>query len=154
MITNEITFSAFKLHFLFEYLLIPKIVGLTIFAMSTEKLSVLHCFVLFVLLLFKIKEMGKFSDIVKSEIPTLVDFYATWCGPCQTMHPIMDRLKDDLGNKVRILKIDIDKNSDVAEKFKIRGVPTFILFKKGEILWRQSGVIDINTLKNKIKQAI
>ena len=54
--------------------------------------------------------MGKFSDIVKSEIPTLVDFHATWCGPCKTMHPIMDRLKDDLGSKIRILKIDIDKN--------------------------------------------
>jgi len=98
--------------------------------------------------------MGKFSDIVKSEIPTLVDFHAIWCGPCKTMHPIMDRLKDDLGCKIRILKIDIDKNPDVAEKFKVRSVPTFVLFKKGEILWRQSGAMDINTLKNKIKQAI
>jgi len=98
--------------------------------------------------------MGKFSDIVKSEIPTLVDFHAIWCGPCKTMHPIMDRLKDDLGSKIRILKIDIDKNQDVAEKFKVRSVPTFVLFKKGEILWRQSGAMDINTLKNKIKQAI
>lgn len=98
--------------------------------------------------------MGKFSDIVKSDIPTLVDFHATWCGPCKTMHPIMDRLKDDLGSKIRILKIDIDKNQDVAEKFKVRSVPTFVLFKKGEILWRQSGAMDLNTLKNKIKQTL
>ena len=98
--------------------------------------------------------MGKFSDIVNSDLPTLVDFHAIWCGPCKTMHPIMDRLKDDLGSKIRILKIDIDKNQDVAEKFKVRSVPTFVLFKKGEILWRQSGAMDINTLKNKIKQSL
>jgi thioredoxin 1 len=98
--------------------------------------------------------MGKFSDIVKSDTPTLVDFYATWCGPCQMMSPVLDRLKNEMGSQVRILKIDVDKNQEVADKFKVRGVPTFILFKKGEILWRQSGGMDINTLKNKIKQAI
>lgn len=98
--------------------------------------------------------MGKFSDIVKSDIPTLVDFYATWCGPCQAMSPVLDRLKNEMGSQVRILKIDVDKNQEVAAKFKVRGVPTFVLFKKGEILWRQSGGMDINTLKTKIKQAI
>lgn len=98
--------------------------------------------------------MGKFSDIVKSDIPTLVDFHATWCGPCQTMHPILDRLKKDIGSQVRILKIDVDKNQEVANKFKVRGVPTFILFKKGEIIWRQSGAMDINTLRNKIKLSL
>ena len=98
--------------------------------------------------------MGKFTDIVKSETPTLVDFYATWCGPCKMMHPILDQLKDQMGSKVRILKIDVDKNQDVAEKFKVRGVPTFVLFKNGEILWRQSGVIELGTLKSKINQSI
>ena len=98
--------------------------------------------------------MGKFTDIVKSETPTLVDFYATWCGPCKMMHPILDQLKDQMGSKVRILKIDVDKNQDVAEKFKVRGVPTFVLFKNGEILWRQSGVIELSTLKSKINQSI
>lgn len=98
--------------------------------------------------------MGKFSDIVKSEIPTLVDFHATWCGPCKMMIPVLDKLKDEMGSKIRIIKIDIDKNQEVAEKFKVRGVPTFILFKKGEIQWRQSGGMDINTLKNKIKPSL
>ena len=98
--------------------------------------------------------MGKFNDIVKSSTPTLVDFHATWCGPCQVMHPIMDRLKNEMGSQVRILKIDVDKNQEVANKFKVRSVPTFVLFKDGEILWRLSGGMDINTLKSKIKAAI
>jgi thioredoxin 1 len=98
--------------------------------------------------------MGKFNDIVKSSTPTLVDFHATWCGPCQAMHPVMDRLKNEIGSQVRILKIDVDKNQEVANKFKVRSVPTFMLFKDGEILWKQSGGMDINTLKSKIKAAI
>jgi thioredoxin 1 len=98
----------------------------------------------------KQSEMGKFSDIVKSETPTLVDFYATWCGPCKVMHPILDKLKVDMGDKIRILKIDVDKNQEVAAKFKIRGVPTFMLFKKGEILWQQSGGMELNVLKSKL----
>ncbi|MEY4522273.1 MAG: thioredoxin [Bacteroidota bacterium] len=98
--------------------------------------------------------MGKFSDIVKSETPTLVDFFATWCGPCQAMSPVLDKLKAEMGSQVRVLKIDVDKNQEVAAKFKVRGVPTFVLFKKGEILWRQSGGMDLSTLKNKIKSSI
>jgi thioredoxin 1 len=98
--------------------------------------------------------MGKFNDIVKSSTPTLVDFHATWCGPCQAMHPVMDRLKNEMGSQVRILKIDVDKNQEVANKFKVRSVPTFMLFKDGEILWKKSGGMDINTLKSKIKAAI
>jgi thioredoxin 1 len=98
--------------------------------------------------------MGKFSDIVKSDTPTLVDFFATWCGPCQAMSPVLDKLKAEMGSQVRVLKIDVDKNQEVAAKFKVRGVPTFVLFKKGEILWRQSGGMDLTTLKNKIKASI
>ena len=94
--------------------------------------------------------MGKFKEIVQSETPTLVDFFATWCGPCKAMQPVLDQLKTDLGDSIRIIKIDIDKNQDVAEKFKVKGVPTFVLFKKGEILWRQSGGMSLNTLKDKI----
>ncbi|MES2798807.1 MAG: thioredoxin [Bacteroidota bacterium] len=94
--------------------------------------------------------MGKFNDIIKSDVPTLVDFYATWCGPCQTMHPILDKLKVEMGDKIRVLKIDIDKNIDVAEKFKIKGVPTFMLFKNGASLWRQSGAMDLATLKKRV----
>lgn len=98
--------------------------------------------------------MGKFSDIVKSDTPTLVDFFATWCGPCQAMSPVLDKLKAEMGSQIRVLKIDVDKNQEVAAKFKVRGVPTFVLFKKGEILWRQSGGMDLTTLKNKIKSSI
>lgn len=98
--------------------------------------------------------MGKFSDIVKSDTPTLVDFFATWCGPCQAMGPVLDKLKAEMGSQVRVLKIDVDKNQEVAAKFKVRGVPTFVLFKKGEIVWRQSGGMDLSTLKNKIKSSI
>lgn len=94
--------------------------------------------------------MGKFKEIVQSETPTLVDFFATWCGPCKAMQPVLDQLKTDLGDSIRIIKIDIDKNQDVAEKFKVKGVPTFVLFKKGEILWRQSGGMSLSTLKDKI----
>lgn len=98
--------------------------------------------------------MSKFKEIVASNTPTLVDFYATWCGPCQTMMPVLDSLKNRMGDKLRILKIDVDKNPDISDKFKVRGVPTFVLFKSGEILWRQSGGMDINTLENKIKSSI
>ncbi len=80
-------------------------------------------------------KMGKFNEIIKSQTPTLVDFYATWCGPCKMMHPVLDELKQKMGNKVNILKIDVDKNPAVADKFQIRGVPTFILFKNGGDSW-------------------
>lgn len=94
--------------------------------------------------------MGNFQDIVKGETPTLVDFFATWCGPCKAMQPTLDQLKTDMNEKVRILKIDVDKNQAVAEKFKVRGVPNFVLFKNGEIIWRQSGGMSLQTLKDKI----
>ncbi|MCT4562028.1 MAG: thioredoxin [Crocinitomicaceae bacterium] len=95
--------------------------------------------------------MGKFQDIIQSDTPTLVDFYATWCGPCQAMMPTIDQLKQKKGNSLRILKIDVDKNQEVAARFKIRSVPTLMLFKKGEVIWRQSGGMDLNTLIQKTK---
>ena len=85
--------------------------------------------------------MGKFNDIIKSEIPTLVDFHATWCGPCKTMSPILEDLKKQMGPKIRILKIDVDKNQDLAAMQQVRGVPTLMLYQKGQLLWRQSGVV-------------
>jgi len=94
--------------------------------------------------------MGSFQDIVNGEVPTLVDFFATWCGPCKAMQPVLDQLKNDMGENVRIIKIDVDKNPQAADKFKVRGVPTFVLFKDGEIMWRQSGGMPLQTLKDKI----
>ncbi len=98
--------------------------------------------------------MSKFREIIQSETPTLVDFYATWCGPCQQMHPILDHLKVKMGSSIRVVKIDVDKNQEVASKFKIRSVPTLLLFKKGEIVWRQAGGMDAKALEQKIKNAL
>ncbi|MBK6398792.1 MAG: thioredoxin [Bacteroidetes bacterium] len=86
--------------------------------------------------------MSKFNDIINSEVPTLVDFSATWCGPCKMMEPILQNLSKKVGNSARILKVDIDKNPAVANLYQIQSVPTLLLFVKGEIKWRQSGVVN------------
>lgn len=93
----------------------------------------------------------KFAELINNETPTLVDFYAEWCGPCKAMKPILEDLKKKIGSEATIIKLDVDKNPLVAQAYHIRGVPTLILFKKGKILWKQSGVIAANDLYNIIK---
>jgi thioredoxin 1 len=91
--------------------------------------------------------MEKFSEIINSDQLTLVDFFATWCGPCKTMHPVLEQLKKDLGDSIRIIKIDVDKNEQLSMVYRIQAVPTLMLFRKGEVVWRQSGALSLNDLK-------
>ncbi len=84
---------------------------------------------------------SSFHDIIQSEKPVLIDFYATWCGPCQMLGPILKEVKDNLGDRISIIKVDVDKNQELATMQQVRGVPTMMLYQKGELLWRQSGVL-------------
>ncbi|MGY6744567.1 MAG: thioredoxin [Cecembia sp.] len=87
-----------------------------------------------------------FSELISGDQPILVDFFATWCGPCQMMQPILEDTARQLGEKIKIVKVDVDRNPLAASKFQVRGVPTLILFHKGEAIWRQSGVVPAHQL--------
>ncbi len=90
---------------------------------------------------------GNFEELINSKIPVLIDFSAEWCGPCKALSPILKQLANDMGEKIRIIKIDIDKNPALQKKYKISGVPTLMVFLKGQQKWRQSGVIPLSQLK-------
>ena len=95
--------------------------------------------------------MSSFQAILNNSKPVLIDFYAEWCGPCKTMVPVLEELKKNMGDPIRILKIDIDKNQALAAKHQIRGVPTLLLIQEDKILWKQSGAVDARTLQMTIQ---
>lgn len=98
--------------------------------------------------------MANFQDIIASEKPVLVDFSAEWCGPCKMMPPILKKVKDALGDKVTIIKIDIDKNPQAANAYKVQSVPTLMIFKNSQTKWRQSGVMQAGQLQQVIQQFV
>ncbi len=94
---------------------------------------------------------NSFQKIIDSKTPVLVDFFADWCGPCKMLAPVLKEVKDELGEQVKIVKIDVDKNQPLASKYQVRGVPTMVLFKDGKQVWRQSGVLQKNDIVSVIK---
>jgi thioredoxin 1 len=96
--------------------------------------------------------MSSFKEIINKSIPVLVDFHAEWCGPCQVMSPILKEVKDQLKDIVSIIKINVDKNPELSRKYQVRGVPTFIIFKEGQLVWRQSGIVKKEELINIINK--
>ncbi len=98
--------------------------------------------------------MGTFQELIKGEVPVLVDFHADWCAPCKIMNPILKNIKKKFGDQLKIIKINVDNNQQVSNKFQIKGIPTFILFKNSEILWKQSGVINESSFTEIIKTKI
>ncbi len=95
-----------------------------------------------------------FSELIKGETPVLVDFYADWCAPCKMMPPILKQLKSEMGDRLNIIKIDTERNPDVAIRYQVRGIPNLILFLKGEVIWQQAGVVQMPQLKQIIEQKL
>ena len=95
-----------------------------------------------------------FAELIKGDVPVLVDFHATWCAPCKAMAPVLQQVASELGDEVKVIKIDIDQNRPLAEKLQIRGVPTFIIYRQGKTIWRDSGMRTAQELKDVVRQAM
>lgn len=98
--------------------------------------------------------MSEFTDMIGSSKPTLVDFFATWCGPCRVQGPILEQVKNAVGDSANVIKVDIDKNQELAQQYRVQSVPTLILFKNGEPVWRTVGVQQAGYLEEKIREHI
>ena len=98
--------------------------------------------------------MSNFSTLINQDKPVLVDFFAEWCGPCKMMSPVLKEVKDSIGDVASVIKIDVDKNQELASQLQVRGVPTLILYKNGKQLWRQSGVVQKNDLISLIQSHV
>lgn len=96
--------------------------------------------------------METFNDVISSDKLVLVDFFATWCQPCKMMHPVLEQLKEGLGDKIRIIKIDVDKQNATAAQYNIQSVPTLMLFRRGQSLWRRSGALSLSELRNTVNE--
>ena len=105
---------------------------------------------------FVVKEfqMDNFNAIINSSEPVLVDFFATWCGPCQMLAPILKEVKESVGDSIRIIKVDVDKNQELADALRIKGLPTLMIYKDGQMVWRQSGELDANTIIGLVQEQI
>ena len=97
---------------------------------------------------------GNFDSIINNTLPVIVDFHALWCGPCKVQSPILSEIASEFGDRVRVIKIDVDQNASLAGKYHIQGVPTVIIFKNGQLVWRQSGVVSKEILRNAILKQI
>ena len=95
---------------------------------------------------------SSFKDIINSQTPVIIDFYADWCGPCKAFAPILSQLKKEMGDKARVLKIDVDKNQVLAQKLQVQSIPTVMIFQNGELKWRAMGVQTLHTLKQQLAQ--
>ncbi len=98
--------------------------------------------------------METFESLISADKPVLVDFFATWCGPCKMMAPILKDVKDKMGDSIKVIKIDVDKNQRLAAQFNIQGVPTLMVFKNGQTKWRQSGVVQSGHLQQILQQHV